>query len=330
MRRREFIAGIGAAAWPVVSRAQQSERVRRIGMLVDAQGSGDADQFYADRFAALASALARAGWVEGRNVTIDRRFGLSDDSRIRAEVTDLVAKSPDVIVCSGSQITAILKQQTRTIPVVFVNVGDPVATGFVASFAHPGGNLTGFSSMEFSFASKWLSLLKDIARGLRNVMLLYDPTNPAGELDLRTLEAVAPTLGVQVWPAPATDFGGIERHIESFARQPNAGMIVVPGAAIFQSAEKIVALAMRHRLPAMYAGRFFASRGGLAAYGTVPYDNIQRAAEYVDRILRGEKPSDLPVQAPSKFEFVINLKTAKALGLAIPETLLATADEVIQ
>jgi putative ABC transport system substrate-binding protein len=205
-----------------------------------------------------------------------------------------------------------------------------VATGFVASFAHPGGNLTGFTSMEYSFASKWLSLLKDITPALRNVMMLYDPANPASEPDLQTLEAGAPTLGVQVWPAPATDFGDIERHIESFAPQPNAGMIVVPGAATIQRAEKIASLAVRYRLPAMYPGRFFAIRGGLAAYGTIPNDNMRRAAQYVDRILRGENPSDLPVQAPTKFEFVINLKTAKALGLTIPETLLATADEVIQ
>jgi putative ABC transport system substrate-binding protein len=332
MRRREFIAGIGAAAWPVVARAQKPERVRRIGMLVDSQGgsSGDADQFYAGRFAAFASALAQSGWVEGRNVTIDRRFDLGNDSRMRAEVADLVAQSPDVIVCQGSRITAILRQQTRTIPVVFVNVGDPVATGFVASFAHPSGNLTGFTSMEFSFASKWLNLLKEITPGLRNVMMLYDPANPASEPDLQTLEAGAPTLGVQVWPAPATDLGEIERHLESFAPQPNAGMIVLPGAVFSLNVEKITTLAMRHHLPAMYAGRFFASRGGLASYGVFPDDNFRSAAQYVDRILRGDKPSDLPVQAPTKFEFVINLKTAKALGLAIPETLLATADEVIQ
>jgi putative ABC transport system substrate-binding protein len=333
MRRRDFIAGLGsAAAWPVAARAQQGDRMRRIGMLVDGPGgsSGDADQFFADQFAAFASALAQAGWVEGRNLTIDRRFGLSRDSRIRAEVGDLVAKSPDVIVCQGSLITAILKQQTRTIPVVFINVGDPVATGFVASFAHPGGNLTGFTSTEFSIASKWLNLLKDITPGLRNVMMLYDPANPASEPNLQTLEAGAPTLGVQVWPAPSTDFGGIERHIESFVPKPNAGMIVTPGAATVQNAEKIVSLAMRHRLPAMYAGRFWASKGGLASYGTIPNDNIRRAAQYVDRILRGEKPSDLPVQAPTKLELVINLKTARALGLTIPETLLAIADEVIQ
>ena len=331
MRRRDFIAGLGsAAAWPVVVRGQQTH-LHRVGMMFSSIGAAeqlDADQFDADRL--FASALAQAGWVEGRNVTIDVRFSRGNDSRIRAEVADLIAKSPDVIVVSGSQITTILKQQTHNIPIVFVNVGDPVAMGFVGSFARPGGNLTGFTSTEFSFASKWLSLLKDITPGLHNVMMLYDPFNPAAESTLRTLEAQAPTLGVQVWPAPATDVGSIERHIESFAPQPNAGLIILAGAAIFQSAEKITALAAHHRLPAMYPSRYFASKGGIASYGPIPNDNLRRAAQYVDRILRGEKPSDLPVQAPTKFEFVVNLKTAKALGLTIPETLLATADEVIQ
>jgi putative ABC transport system substrate-binding protein len=284
----------------------------------------DTDQFDADRL--FASALAQAGWVEGRNVTIDVRFSRGNDSRIRAEAADLIAKSPDVIVVSGSQNTTILKQQTHNIPIVFVNVGDPVAMGFVASFARPGGNLTGFTSTEFSFASNWLSLLRDMTPGLHNVMMLYDPANPAAESALRTLEAQAPTLGVQVWPAPAADVGSIERHIESFAPQPNAGMIILAGAAIFQSAEKITALAARHRLPAMYPSLYFASKGGIESHGPIPNDNLRRAAQYVDRILRGEKPSDLPVQAPTKFEFVINLKTAKALGITIPDT----ADEVIQ
>jgi putative tryptophan/tyrosine transport system substrate-binding protein len=292
----------------------------------------DEDQSTADQVAAFTSALAQAGWVEGRNVTIEPRFGVGDDSRIRAEADDLIAKSPDLIVCQGSQITAILKQQTRTIPipVVFVNVGDPVASGFVASFAHPGGNITGFTSTEVSFAGKWLSLLNDITPGLRNVMLLYDPRNRTWEGNLRTLQAGAPTLGVSVWPAPAVDFGEIECHVESFAPQPNAGMIVLPGAAMIVDAEKIAALAVSHRLPAIYALRRFVSSGGLASYGTIPNDNARRAAQYVDRILRGEKAGDLPIQAPTKLEFVLNLKAAKAIGLTVSTQVQLLADEVIE
>ena len=324
IRRREFIAGLGgAAAWPLAARAQQPVRLRRIGMML---GAGDD----ANQFTAFASALAQAGWVEGRTVTIERRFGAGDDARIRADVAELIARSPDLIVCLGSRNTAIVKEQTRTIPVVFVSVADPVASGFVASYARPGGNITGFTSTEFSFVTKWVSLLKDIAPGLRNVMLLYDPTNPAAEPSLRTLEAGAPTLRVTVSPAPAADFGEIERHIESFARQPNAGMIVAPGAATIPNAEKIAALAVRHRLPAMGSSRYFTSGGGLASYGPLLNDNVRRAAQYVDRILRGEKPADLPVQAPTRFEFVLNLKAAKAIGLDVSPQVQLLADEVIE
>ncbi len=325
MRRRDFIAGLGsAAAWPVAVRAQQPQRLRRIGIIVPNDAEGQAD------FAAFAEALAKAGWIEGRNIRFERRSGGVDFGRIRPEAADMISTSPDVIVCPGTPNTAIVKQLTSTIPIVFVNVADPVASGFVASFAHPGGNITGFTSLESSFSGKWLSILKEIAPGLRNVMVLYDPHNTNWQGYLRTLEAAAPVLGVSIRAAPAANIGETERHIESFAYQPGAGMMVVPTGLNILNREGIAALAERYRLPAMYPYRYFVTSGGLASYGSETADLYRRAAEYVDFILNGAKPDDLPVQAPTKFELVINVKTAKALGLTIPETLLATADEVIQ
>jgi putative ABC transport system substrate-binding protein len=327
MRRREFIAGFGsAAAWPVAARAQQGGRVRRIGVLT-AAGSNDTD---ANADAAFTEALARAGWIEGRNIDIERRFLVGDIGRNHADATDIVSKSPDLIVCRGTQITMLVKQRTRTISLVFVNVADPVASGFVASFAHPGGNITGFTSLEFSLAGKWVSILASITPGLRNVTVLYSPENDNWQGYMQTLQAGAPALGVSLRAAPAADISEIEHHIKSTSQEPGAGMIVVPSGVTNVNREMIAALAMRHRLPALYPHKFFATSGGLASYGTDTNDLYRRAAQYVDRILRGAKPDDLPVQAPTKFELVINLKIAKAVGVTIPETLLATADEVIQ
>ena len=327
MRRREFIAGLGgAAAWATAARAQQAERVRRIGVLT-ATRSNDTD---ANADAAFTEALARAGWIEGRNIDIERRFLAGGTGRNHSDAADIVSKSPDLIVCRGTQITMLVKQQTSTIPLVFVNVADPVASGFVASFAHPGGNITGFTSLEFSLAGKWLSILENITPGIRNVMVLYSPENDNWRGYMQTLQAGAPALGISIHAAPATEISEIEHHIKSISQQLGAGMIVVPSVVTNVNREMIAALAARHRLPAMYPHKFFATGGGLASYGTDTDDLYRRAAQYVDRILRGTKPDDLPVQAPTKFELVINLKTAKAIGVTIPETLLATADEVIQ
>ena len=327
MKRREFILALGGtAAWPLAARAQQGERMRRVGILTSAFDEIDDNGPYR----VFEEALAKMGWIAGRTVAIERRVGGGDDRRARAHAAELVAAALDVIVCSGTQVTAILQQQTRTIPIVFVNVADPVASGFVASFAHPGGNITGFTNLEFSFASRWLSLLKDIALSVANVMVLYSPDNANWRGYLPTLEAAAPALRVSIRAAPAADAGEIERHVESFAREPGAGMLVLPSGLMNANREIIPALAARYRLPAMYPVKDFAVSGGLAAYGSEFNDPYRRAAQYVDLILKGTKPGDLPVQAPTKFEFVINLKTAKALGLDVPDKLLALADEVIE
>jgi putative tryptophan/tyrosine transport system substrate-binding protein len=328
MRRRAFIAGLGsAAAWPLAARAQQSQRIRRIGVLT---GLAEDDPQSRAELAAFREGLSRSGWTEGRNLQIDYRFAEGDDRRIRAYAEELVSKAPEVIVARGTQATAMLKQQTSTIPIVFAPVSDPVASGFVASFARPGGNMTGFIDEQYSFGSKWLSILKDVAPGISRMMMLYDPGNANWDGYLRALQAAAPSLAVSVSDAPVTASGDIARSIESFARDPGAGMIVVPSGLTIINREMIIALAATHRLPAVYPFKLFVSSGGLAAYGADLPDIWRRAAGYVDRILRGDKPGDLPVQAPTKWEFVINAKTAKTLGLTIPETLLATADEVIQ
>jgi putative tryptophan/tyrosine transport system substrate-binding protein len=321
MRRREFIAGLGAAACPLAVRAQQAERLRRIAIL-DAEG---------EAYAAFAEELGNAGWIEGRNLSTDRRFldGASSGP-VRAAAADMVSKSPEVIVCLGTLATSVFRQLTSTIPIVFVNVADPVAAGFVKSFAHPGGTITGFTSLEFSLAGKWLSLLKDIAPGITNVLVLYDRDNSNWEGYLQTLTAAAPVLGVDIRPASVPDLGEVERHIESFAPRPGAGLIVVPSGLLIGNREKIAALAARHRLPAMYPYKNFATAGGLSAYGSDTVDLYRRAAQYVDLILKGANPGDLPVQAPTKFELVINLRAAKAIGLVIGQSLLFLADEVIE
>jgi len=330
MRRRDFIAGVGLIAapvlWPFAARAQ-GEPVRQIAILTT-RSSGD-PSFQAS-YAGFAEVLARAGWVEGRNIRFEYRFGAGDADRIAAHAAELIGRSPDVILCNSTQVTAILKQRTSTIPVVFVNVADPIASGFVASFAHPGSNITGFTSEEFSFSGKWLTLLKDLTPQLSTVMVLYDQANSNWKGYLHTIERAASTMGVSIRAAPAANIGQMERHIESFAYQRGAGMIVVPSGQTVNNREMIAALAVRHRLPAIYPYKVFAISGGLASYGSDENDLYRRAAQYVDRILRGAKPADLPVQAPTKFEFVINMKAAKAMGLSVPNSLQLLADEVIE
>ena len=328
MQRRKFITLLGGAAtaWPLAVRAQKAERVQRVAMLTP--GGDELDNSDAPS-KVFAEALAKLGWIAGRNVIIDRRLGGSGDRLARAYAADTVAAAPDIIVCPGTQITAILQQQTRTIPIVFVNVSDPVGSGLVASFAHPGGNITGFTNMEASFAGRWLGLLKDVAPSVSKVLVLSYPDNPNWRGYLPPIEAAAQALGVSIGVTQVADIGEITRGIEAFAREPGAGMVVLPSGLMNANRDTIPRLAAQYRLPAMYPVKFFAVSGGLAAYGSEYDEPYRRAAQYVDLILRGAKPSDLPVQAPTKFELVINLKTARALGLAIAPAVLAIADEVI-
>jgi ABC-type uncharacterized transport system substrate-binding protein len=327
MKRRDFIAGLGsAAAWPVVARAQQAAAVRRVGVLFD----GNNDNHTQRERSTFVQELAKSGWIDGRNIGIAYRWGDGDANRIGNNVSELVRMVPDVVVAVGSEATRALKQQTTTVPIVFISVTDPVASGFVTSFARPGANITGFTSEEPSIAGKWLAILKEIAPGVTTVMLLYYSENPNWQEHWRTIEAVAPAVGISVSAVPVANAGEIALRIESFAQKPNAGMMVVPSGLTTINREAIAELSARHRLPAVYAHTYFAAAGGLVSYGSDNNDLFRRAAEYVDRILRGAKPADLPVQAPTKFELAINLRAAKALGLTVPDALLVQADEVIQ
>jgi putative ABC transport system substrate-binding protein len=327
MRRREFIAGLGGAvAWPVVARAQEREGVRRIGVLLNAVAD---DPLYQTRVGAFLQALALLGWATGRNVLIDTHWGTPDVAEIRKHAAELAALAPDVILASGGSTVVPLLQVTRTVPIVFANVADPVGSGLVDSLARPGGNATGFISFEFSTSGKWLELLKQIAPSVTRTAVLRDPMGVATS-QFAAIQTVAQSLRMEINPINLRDPSEIERAIAAFARAPNGGLIVTTSAAATLHRNLITTLAVRHRLPAVYPYRHFAAVGGLISYGPDLIDQYQQAAGYVDRILKGEKPADLPVQAPTKYETVINLKTAKALGLTIPETLLATADEVIQ
>jgi len=327
MRRREFITLIGgAAAWPLAAGAQQPERVQRIGVLMNFAADDSAGQ---TRLIAFVQGLQQLGWTEGRNVRIDIRWGAGDAERIRKSVAELVALAPDVILASGSPTTGPLLQATRTVPVVFVQVADPVGAGFVENLAHPGGNATGFANFEYGIAGKWLEVLKQIAPHVTRAAVLRDPGVTSGTGQLGAIQAVAPSLGVELAPFNSRDAGEIERAIITFARGANGGLIVTAGGLVVHR-EMIVTLAARHQLPASYSDRIYVTGGGLIAYGPDRRDQYPRAAAYVDRILKGEKPADLPVQAPNKYELVINLKTAKALGLEVPASLLARADEVIE
>jgi putative tryptophan/tyrosine transport system substrate-binding protein len=333
MKRRQFIAGLGATAaawsaiWPLEAHAQQPERMRHIGVL-SPMSEDDAET--RSNLAAFAQALVRSGWIDGRNIAIAYRWSGGDNGRLRAAAAELVSQMPDVIVTAGTPTTAVLQQLTNTIPIVFERVADPVTTGFVAGFPRPGGNITGFAAAEFSFGGKWLSILKDIAPGTSRVMFLYSPEDANWSGYLRALEAAAQSLAISLSPAPVSTADEIAGRIESFAREPDAGMIVQPSFMTTINRETIAALAVRHRLPAVYAIKQFVTSGGLASCGAENNDLWRRTAEYVDRILRGEKPADLPVQAPIKFEFVLNLKAAKAIGLTVPTSVQVLADEVIE
>jgi putative tryptophan/tyrosine transport system substrate-binding protein len=330
MRRREFITLLGGAtvALPLAARAQQSERVRRIGMLMPL-AADDSDA--SPRVTAFQQRLQMLGWANGHNVQIDYRWAPGDTARMRAEAAELVSWKPDVIVASSTPAVEAVRAETRTIPILFVQVVDPVAAGFVASLARPGGNLTGITNFEFSMGGKWLQILKDISPRLARVAVLYNPeTAPyAGSL-LRSVEAAAPAFAMEPTDTPVRDKVGTERAIDAFAQGSNGGLLVMPDVSTLLHRDLIISRAAQHRLPAVYPFRFFAASGGLVSYGVEAADTYRQIASYVDRILRGAKPGELPVQAPTTFELTINLKTAKALGLTMPPTLLATADEVIE
>jgi putative ABC transport system substrate-binding protein len=328
MKRREFITLIGsAAAWPLIARAQQTDRVRRIGVLMQIAADDPESKIQVAEFL---RGLRELGWVVGRNVKLDTRWAGGDSDRIRKYAAELVALAPDVVLAPGGTVVGALQQASRTVPIVFVNVTDPIGRGYVASLAEPGGNATGFTSFEFGMGGKWLELLKQIAPGVTRVAVLRDPVITAGMGYLAAIHALAPSFGVEVSPVDVRVKSDIERAIAAFARTPNGGLIVTPDPAAIAHRELIIALASRHRLPAIYPFRYFATEGGLISYGPNAIEQFRRAASYADRILKGEKPGSLPVQAPTKFELAINLKTAKALDVAVPQTLLARADEVIE
>jgi putative ABC transport system substrate-binding protein len=329
MRRREFITMLGGAAviHPLIARAQQPERMRLIGVLLPATAD---DAGMQARIAAFHQGLQQSGWTIGRNVRIDTRWATTDATEIRRHAAELAALAPDVILAHAATTVGPLLQATRTVPVVFPAVVDPVGAGFVDSLARPGGNATGFMNYEYSLSGKWLELLKQIAPGLTRVAVIRNAATASGPGQFAAVQAMAPSLSVEVNPVNVRDAGEIERDVAAFARAPNGGLIVTASPAAALHRDLIVALAARHKLPAVYFERLFVAAGGLIAYGPDQIDMYRRSAGYVDRILKGEKPADLPVQAPTKYELAINLKTAKALGLAVPQTLLASADEVIE
>jgi putative tryptophan/tyrosine transport system substrate-binding protein len=329
MRRRDFIAlAVGAVpAWPLATRAQQPERIRRLGVFISTAAD---DSESLARVGAFLQGLRELGWVDGRNVQIEYRWGSGDAGRIRKYAAELIALAPDVILAQGSSTVGPLLQATRAVPIVFVIVPDPVGAGFVDRLARPGGNATGFLMFEYGISSKWLELLKQIAPGVTRAAVLRDTTLPAAVAQLAAIQSVAPSLRVELTPVNMHDASEIERGIAGFAGGSNSGLIVTASPLATVHRDLIIALAARHKLPAVYFERYFVTGGGLISYGPHFVDQYRQAAAYVDRILKGEKPSDLPVQAPTKYELVINLKTAKTLGIEIPPTLLARADEVIE
>jgi putative tryptophan/tyrosine transport system substrate-binding protein len=329
MRRREFISLLGGAAvsWPIAVRAQQGERVRRIGVLMsfaadDPEGKA--------QITAFVQGLEQLGWTDGRNMRIDYRHGLGNADDTRKYAAELVALAPEVILAIGGATAGPLLQTTRTVPIVFTNVSDPVGAGFVDSLAQPGGNATGFILFEYGISAKWLELLKQIAPNVTRVGVIRDAALAVGPAQFGVIQAVAPSLRMEVSPINLRDAGEIERAVTAFARVPDGGLIVTGSALSLVHRDLIITLAARHKLPAVYFLRTFVTGDGLISYGPNSIDPYRRAAGYVDRIFKGEKPTDLPVQAPTKYELVINLKTAKALGLTVPDTLLARADEVIE
>jgi ABC-type uncharacterized transport system substrate-binding protein len=329
MRRREFITLLGgtAAAWPVAARAQQSDRMRRLGLLV---GFSEGDAEGQAIVAAFRQRLRELGWTEGRNIAIELRWAAADPDKARIFAKELVGLVPDVIACSSNLVTEIVQQETQTIPVIFVFVGDPVGSGFVKNVARPDGNLTGFPVFESAIASKWLEIFTEVAPHVGRVAVMLHPQTHAHVAFMQAAEAAAPPLKIKLTALGVQNAADIERRVSEFAREPNGGLVVLPHAITVEHRKLILELAARYRLPAFYPLRSFATSGGLISYGTNVIDTFRQGASYVDRILKGEKPADLPVQFPTKYELVVNLKTAKALGLTVPPTLLSRADEVIE
>jgi ABC-type uncharacterized transport system substrate-binding protein len=328
MRRREVITLLcGAAVWPLAARAQQPERMRRVGILLAA--TADDAEFQA-WVGAFLQGLALSGWSVGQNVRVDTRWATANADAVRRHAAEMAASAPDVILAPGASTVGPLLQATRTVPIVFPVAGDPVGAGFVDSLARPGGNATGFMSTEYSMGGKWLELLKQTAPSVTRAAVLRDATQGSGTSQFAAIQSVAPSLSVEVNPVNMRDAGEIERGVAAFARAPGGGLIVTAGAASTRHRNLIIALAARHKLPAVYYERLFVTAGGLISYGPDFVDQYRRAASYVDRILKGEKPADLPVQTATKYALVINLKTAKALGLTVPPAVLARADEVIE
>ena len=334
MMRRDFVALLGGAAvassvsWPFAARAQQADRMRRVGVLESRAADDPEGQA---RLAVFLQGLQELGWTDGRNVRIDYRWAAADADRYRTYAAELVALAPEVILSSASASVAALLQTTRTVPIVFVNVIDPVGAGYVARLARPGGNVTGFTPFEYSLSGKWLELLKEIAPNLTRIAILRDPAIATGIGQFAVIQAMAsPSFGVELSPIDVRDGGEIEHDVAAFARESDGGLIVTSSSAAIVHRELIVMLAARHRLPAVYPFRYFVTSGGLISYGPDTIDQLRRAAGYVDRILKGEKAADLPVQSPTKYELAINLNTAKALGLTLPPSLLARADQVIE
>ena len=329
VKRREFITLLGgtAAAWPAAARAQQGERNRRVAVFTALAPDDPENQ---SRIAAFQQEMQRLGWTEGQNLRITYHSVGSDAEHVRKEAAELVTLAPDVILANGGTTMVPLHQLNRSVAVVFVNVPDPVGAGFVASLARPGGNATGFTVYEYGISGKWLELLKQVAPGVARVAVLRDPANPSGMGQWGVIQAVSPSFGVELRPVDNRNADEIERGITTFAQEPNGGMIVVANAFSVVHRDLIIRLAARHRLPAVYPYRFFCIGGGLIAYGVDDIDQYRRAAGYVDRVLRGARPADLPVQGSSKYQLTVNLTAAKALGLEIPPTLLARADEVIE
>jgi putative ABC transport system substrate-binding protein len=329
MKRRDFITLLGGAAvaWPLAARAEQAERIRRVGVFTP--GTAD-DPEHQARNAAFLQRLGELGWIVGRNLRIDYRWGAGDYERFRAIAAELIALAPDVILAQGSSTVTALQKTSSTVPIVFANVTDPVGGSLVVSLARPGGNATGFVTTEFGFSGKWLELLKELAPKVTRVAVLRSSAVASQTGLFGGIQSAALPLGVELRPIDTRDASEIERAVAAFAGEPNGGLIAASGSGVLLHRELIVALAARHGLPAVYAYRSHVMSGGLASYGPDSVDQFRRAAQYVDRILKGEKPADLPVQAPTKYELVINLKTAKALGLEVPPMLLARADEVIE
>ena len=329
MRRREFIKVIAAsAAWPIAAHAQQAERVQLIAVLM---AFGESDPEGLAWIAAFREGLQKLGWVEGPNIRITTRFATPDVEAMQRFAKELVMLQPDVILSQSTPTTAALLQSTRTIPIIFVNIADPIGSGFVASFPRPGGNVTGFTNLEPTMPGKWLELLKEIAPRVARVAMLFNPATASYfDLYLKPFQAAASSFGVEAIAAPVHDRSDLEAVIAAHAREPNGGLIVMPDTFLIAHRAEVISLTARYRRPAVYPYRLFTKVGGLLSYGNDSFDNYRRAAGYADRILKGEKPADLPVQAPTKFELVINLKTAKALGVTVPSTLVDRADEVIE